>query len=221
MSMEISNAEKETELKKEISKSKSSFTLYRNRLLLLIEEQGVPRTEVNNACRKMDSYMESSMEVMSQLSDIHIRNKQLDKAVKNVNEMENLEQEFHSAYETVWEWLDLRKCNKSSVKSTDPCQRTCSVEKSVFESFREREKSTEQTVSKGNIIEPEACGTYSIGEDLWRQLKRIQLPIFTGDKRSYRNWKAAFMACVDTAPAGQQQVNTNCYSYDNAYLERL
>ena len=102
-STEMSNAEKETELKKVRSKSKSSFTLYRNRLLLLIEEQGVPRTDVNSACRKMDSYMESSMEVMSQLSDIYIRNKQLDKAVKIVNEMENLEQEFHSAYETVLE----------------------------------------------------------------------------------------------------------------------
>ena len=25
--------------------------------------------------------------------------------------------------------------------------------------------------------------------------------MFTGDKRSYRNWKAAFIACVDTAPS--------------------
>ena len=153
-SMEMSNAEKETELKKKSSKSKSSFTLYRNRHLMLIEEQDVLRPELNSACRKMDSHMESSMEVMSQLSDIYMRNKQLDKAVKIVNKMENLEQEFHSAYETVWEWLDLRKCNKSSVKSMGTCQRTCSLEKSVFESFRENEKSTEQTVSQGNINKP-------------------------------------------------------------------
>ena len=149
----------------------------------------------------MDLYSESSMEVISKLSEFYMRNKQLDKAVKIVNEMENLEQEFHTAYETVWEWLDLRKCNKSSVKSIGPCERTCSVERSVSESFRKTEKSTEQTVSQGNINEPESCGAYSIGEDLWRQLKRIQLPIFNGEKRGYRNWKAAFMACVDTAPA--------------------
>ena len=66
-SIEISNAEKETQLKKEKSKSKSSFTLYRNRLLLLIEEQELPRSEVNSACRKMDSCMECSMEVMSHM----------------------------------------------------------------------------------------------------------------------------------------------------------
>ena len=102
-SIELSEAENEIQLKKEQSASKSSFTLYRNRLLFVIEELGLPRTEVNSACRKMGSYMESSKEVMSQLSDIYVRNNQLDNATKIVNEMEKLEEEFHSAYETVWE----------------------------------------------------------------------------------------------------------------------
>ena len=86
----IFNIEKDTELKKEKSKSKSSFTLYRYRLLLLVEEQCLPRSEVNSACRKMDWYMESSMEVISQLSDIYIRNNQFDKGAKIVNEMEKI-----------------------------------------------------------------------------------------------------------------------------------
>ena len=130
-----SNIGKETELKKEKSNSKSSFTLYRNRLLLLIEEQGLPRSEVSSACRQMDWYMESSMEVITQLSDIYIRNKHFDKGAKIVNKMEKLEEEFHSAYETVWGSISLWKCNKSSVKSMDPLQRTCSMEKSMSESF--------------------------------------------------------------------------------------
>ena len=92
--IELSEAEKETDMKKDSSKSKSSFTLYRNRLLLLIEEQDLPRTEVNSVCRKMDSYLESSMEVMSKLSDNYIRNKHLNKASKIVNEMDKLEEEF-------------------------------------------------------------------------------------------------------------------------------
>ena len=203
-SIELSEAEKETELKKEKSTSKSSFTLYRNRLVLLIEEHGVPRTEVNRACRKMDSYMKSSMEVMSELSDIYIRNKQLDKATKIVTEMEKLEEEFHSAYETVWEFLNLLKNDKSpSAKSVGPRQRKCSMEESKSVSLRREKMSTEQTMSYGNIRlhESGSCGNHDIGEDLWRQLKRIELPVFNGDKRSYRNWKAVFMACVDTAPA--------------------
>ena len=75
------------------------------------------------------------------------------------------------------------------------------MEKSLSESFAKKDKLIEQTISEGNIHEPESRDAYSIGEDLWRQLKRIQFPVFTGDKRSYRNWKAAFMACVDTAPS--------------------
>ena len=40
-----------------------------------------------------------------------------------------------------------------------------------------------------------------IGQDLWKQLKRVSIPTFSGDKRTYQNWKAAFMACIDRALA--------------------
>ena len=40
-----------------------------------------------------------------------------------------------------------------------------------------------------------------IDQDLWKQLKRVTIPMFSGDKRMYQNWKAAFMACIDKALA--------------------
>ena len=40
-----------------------------------------------------------------------------------------------------------------------------------------------------------------IGQDLWKQLKRVTIPVFSGEKKTYQNWKAAFTACVDQAPA--------------------
>ena len=40
-----------------------------------------------------------------------------------------------------------------------------------------------------------------IGLDLWKQLKRVTIPVFTGDKKTYQSWKAAFTACVHNAPA--------------------
>ena len=43
-------------------------------------------------------------------------------------------------------------------------------------------------------------GPTSIGQDLWSQLKRVQMPVFYGDKRLYQSWKSAFLACIDTAP---------------------
>ena len=43
-----------------------------------------------------------------------------------------------------------------------------------------------------------------IGRDWWYQLKRISIPVFTGDKSTYESWKAAFMACIDRAPASPE-----------------
>ena len=40
-----------------------------------------------------------------------------------------------------------------------------------------------------------------LGNDMWKQLKRVQIPVFSGDKRRYEPWKAAFVACIDKAPA--------------------
>ena len=40
-----------------------------------------------------------------------------------------------------------------------------------------------------------------IGQDMWKQLKRVSVPTFMGDKKKYQHWKAAFLACVDQAPA--------------------
>ena len=40
-----------------------------------------------------------------------------------------------------------------------------------------------------------------IGQDMWKQMKRVSIPVFAGNKRTYENWKAAFSACIDKAPA--------------------
>ncbi|XP_052281199.1 uncharacterized protein LOC127878708 [Dreissena polymorpha] len=52
---------------------------------------------------------------------------------------------------------------------------------------------------KGNAMSSGIDPT--LGQDLWRQLKRVEIPVFNGDKRVYQSWKAAFLACIDRAPA--------------------
>ena len=47
-------------------------------------------------------------------------------------------------------------------------------------------------------------GSSAIGTDLWKQLKRVSIPIFSGNKRNYQSWKAAFIACIDKAPATKE-----------------
>ncbi|VDI43476.1 Hypothetical predicted protein [Mytilus galloprovincialis] len=43
-----------------------------------------------------------------------------------------------------------------------------------------------------------------LGSDMWKQLKRVSIPILKGDKRNYQSWKAAFLACIDQAPAAKE-----------------
>ena len=40
-----------------------------------------------------------------------------------------------------------------------------------------------------------------LGKDMWKQLRRVGIPVFSGDKRTYQSWKAAFTTCIDQAPA--------------------
>ena len=41
----------------------------------------------------------------------------------------------------------------------------------------------------------------TIGQDMWKQLKRITIPVSQSGKRLYENWKASFIAYIDSAPA--------------------
>ena len=187
----------EMELNKEKSIAKSMFTLHRSRLLLMIEEQDIPGSEFYSACRKMDSQMESAIEVMSKLSDTYMRGKKLDKVANVVNEMEIIEREFHYVYDTVFHSWNLHKKDKSYMTQMEFLNKQGKMEASgSFRNCSEEETPTGQSVNKGSKQNFEPYGDHSIGTDLWSEI-----PTFSGDKRSYRSWKTAFMACVDTVPA--------------------
>ena len=82
----------------------------------------------------------------------------------------------------------------SNVKSSDSLQRMGKAE--VSDSNRQKE-----TLSQVISEEPETRAVSSIEQDLWKQLNRIQIPVFSGDMRTYQSWKAAFLACIDSVPA--------------------
>jgi len=64
-----------------------------------------------------------------------------------------------------------------------------------------------QSVNRGTYLQPfmssniqSQSNSTLIRQDLWKQLKRVSVPTFSGNKM-YQNWKAAFTACIDQAPA--------------------
>ncbi|KAJ8044889.1 hypothetical protein HOLleu_07774 [Holothuria leucospilota] len=56
-------------------------------------------------------------------------------------------------------------------------------------------------VTRSHIIEGARPQRNELGQDMWKKLKRVSIPVFDGDVIVYENWKAAFMACIDQAPA--------------------
>ena len=39
----------------------------------------------------------------------------------------------------------------------------------------------------------------ALGQDMWKQLKRVSIPVFNRDKKSYQSWKASSMTCINQA----------------------
>ena len=296
----ISNdAEMETSLKREKARTKSNFTRSRNKMLFLIEKHELPnRGEIEDACSRLDNAMDSAMDAMTSLSDLYMKNKDLENSKKVVLEMEKVEEEFAIAYEAARQCLDSQKQQSSetsetlsidllnrmdisdqlenstearqsasqessmdrhygaslyetsqkvalanysaTLSSSTPLQtdrttnysietrENASVDeteqkkvnnrmpnKSANDIFMQNHQGTSRENSRFSHVvnesrmnaeaapfEPTASNTVpSIGQDLRRQLKRVQIPVFSGDKRQYQSWKAAFLACIDSAPA--------------------
>lgn len=62
----------------------------------------------------------------------------------------------------------------------------------------------------GTSYEPKgSSGVPPIRQDLWRQLKQVQLSVFSGNKRIYLSWKAAVLACIESAPAKAEYVSVS------------
>ncbi|MEW8314928.1 MAG: DUF1759 domain-containing protein, partial [Candidatus Thiodiazotropha endolucinida] len=267
-------ADNEAELKRGKFRAKSAFTRIKNKVLFLIDQPQKPEyREIQEACNKMDSAMESAMDVMTRLSDIYGKNKQNHQENKVILEMETLDNEFSSTYAVAQQYIHAEKeqlSEKSEILSVDLLNRMNISDQS--ETYRKdgyssqevgnidnyqnvctsgplnsSEKQTDSTgeyqknatvygaeskqaqmqdislpkeqyqglyrpiVNKSSMnasaapFEPTATcqsnNSPTIGQDLWRQLKRVQIPVFTGDKKKYQSWKASFLACIDSAPA--------------------
>ena len=62
----------------------------------------------------------------------------------------------------------------------------------------------------------------STGKDLSKQLRRVSIPVFNGDKRKYSSLKAAFIACIDSAPTTPEQKGLQVRQYlDGEALQRM
>ena len=134
----ISNesAEIQTSLKRENARTKSNFTRSRNKLLFLIEKQELPsRGEIQDACNRLDNAMESAMDTMISLSELYMKNKDMENSKKVVLEMEKIAEEFTTAYEAARRCLDSQKeqvAQRATIAHLSPmCQDQISFQKHI------------------------------------------------------------------------------------------
>ena len=187
-----------------------------NELEILAEEHSSAREEVKDYLSSREderSSVTSDILTIDMLKnmDISATNK---KRVETQPDLQQTEQEVNAVRSS--------KNNPASslpVSGHVPTNQTCRqngnglMHSAKFEDFRYGHDQSNMDTSNTCLSELNAGATPfestltcnreppSIGQDLWRQLKRVQIPVFHGDKRTYQSWKAAFLACIDNAPA--------------------
>ena len=83
--------------------------------------------------------------------------------------------------------------NKSKMQTKYP-------DDDVFNRFGKSNHSAQNVHSKLRELASINSDSPSLGQDL-SQVNRIDVPVFSGDKRMYQSWKSAFVTCIDNAPA--------------------
>ena len=211
----------EAEYKKDNARVKINFSHSRSKLITLLEEQERPsRRAVLDACWKMDSCSEIAAEVLTSFSEFYLKLDELQKSMRVSSALEKIHAEYSSARETATVYLKSRQDDRSGYTSNsrsegmsdnksqngttcedicyrqEPQNRDRTAKQDRSSEFDVHAKQFESTCTgAGN------CEAPTIEQDLWKQLKRVQIPVFNGNKRTYQSWKAAFTACIDNAPA--------------------
>ena len=158
-------AEQEIKLMKKRSKAKSNFALSKNRLFQLIEDQDLPsRREIICVCQKMDLSLETLINALDHLADFYLDNQQVEKGMQIVRQMDQLDAEYCSVYETVRYYMNSRYNDFSNAKSSGRLQ-SMGITK-VSESYYGKKDTFSQ--------EPDTRVVSTIEQDLWKQLKRVQ-----------------------------------------------
>ena len=131
-------------------------------------------------------------------------------------EIEQIEIEYSNAQNQTQKVMDSLSLSKRYEKFLDKIQQKeaeiplhqMEAEQSRKKEVLQHEQPAQQkghqellSVSMTDNVSQYTSDSTLIGLDLWKQLKRVTIPVFTGDKKTYQSWKAAFTACLDNAPA--------------------
>ena len=203
------------DLKREKAAKKTAFTKVRRCVLTIIQREEVDIQELKDACDELDTALENVMGIMDRLFDRYKIDKDNRNFEKLGEEIEQIEIEYSNAQNRAQKVIDSLSISKRYDKFLDKIQQREAElplhhmdseqpqQKGMLQHQQLKDHQESPSVSMSDNIN---VGQYTpdsslIGLDMWKQLKKVTIPVFSGDKKTYQSWKATFTACVDNAPA--------------------
>ena len=108
------NTERELSFKSEKARAKTNFTRTWNKVLFLIEKQRLPSNrEIEDACDRLDSAIDSAMDAMASLSKLYMQNKDMEDRKKVIIEIDTIDEEYAAAFKAARRCIKLRKAKSS------------------------------------------------------------------------------------------------------------
>ena len=163
---------------------KAEFTRFCNQLLELIEQTEYPMGDkVQSAHEKLKGSFDELVELSLNYSETLDAKRETSQSDKVLQDVEELTERFDKIEVQVRTRITEKKDESSAV---DPGS---SVASWVSQQQHESVAKTVQQVQLESLSTPP-----EIGRDMWRQLERVSVSKFNGNKHSYPSWKAAFNA---------------------------
>ena len=193
-------------------KSKSLFTRKQHQLIDLLKEEEVKYEQVKVVKIQLLEAHEQVIDHLAHLLDLYTVLHDDENLSKMNKEWDKVEEEFDTIQNRLEEYLESRE-ETSSVAASTPSKKQEMDHSTKDEGLDEaagqtkmknlRDESMERDMNIGTptVYSAMEGSGEEIGCDMWKLLTRVSIPIFNGDKRSYGGWTAAFMVCVDKAPA--------------------
>lgn len=121
------------------------------------------------------------------------------------DQLNKIEEAMDKYIEDMNDIIDLLKLQNKSEEIKTCLKEITDCEEKYENILSEYNQAQEECRSSKSVVSSEHDATeVSIGKDMWKQLQKVRIPVFNGEKQNYESWKAAFMSCVDAAPATKE-----------------
>ena len=122
-------------------------------LLFLIEKQRLPSNrEIEHACDKLDSAMDSAMDAMASLSKLYMQNKDIENRKMFIIEMDTIDEEYATAYKAARRCIELQKTKSSETpeKKTIDSKNSVDISKQSERSTEDRKSASKEKSMDGH-----------------------------------------------------------------------